>query len=201
VISITYRIAQVLSFLYLKIFHRLEIEGLDNVPKEGAFILASNHASFIDPPALGCRVNRNLHYFAKDSLFVGPLGYLIRKLNSIPVNRGQLDLKTLRSTISVHKNGSPLLVFPEGTRSQNGQLGTAKKGIGLLVSKTQCDILPVFLSGSSEILGKGMVFPRLGRKLKIKYGNLIQFDFLESRVNGNHQEISDFILNEIRGLQ
>ena len=126
-ISITYRIAQVLSFLYLKIFHRLEIEGLDNVPKEGAFILASNHASFIDPPALGCRVNRNLHYFAKDSLFVGPLGYLIRKLNSIPVNRGQLDLKTLRSTISVLKNGSPLLVFPEGTRSQNGQLGTAKK--------------------------------------------------------------------------
>ena len=103
-ISITYRIAQVLSFLYLKIFHRLEIEGLDNVPKEGAFILASNHA-FIDPPALGCRVTVICTTLQKIH-FLLMLGYLIRKLNSIPVNRGQLDLKTLRSTISVLKRKS-----------------------------------------------------------------------------------------------
>ena len=200
-ISITYRIAQIFSYLYLKIFHRLEIEGLDNIPDKGAFIMASNHASFIDPPALGCRVNRNLHYFARDSLFVGPLGYLIRKLNSIPVNRGQLDLKTLRITINTLKKGNPLLVFPEGTRSHNGQLGTAKKGIGLLVSKTQCDILPVFLSRSYEILGKGKFFPRVGKKLKIKYGKLIRFKSLDSIGQGKHQEISDFVLNEIKNLR
>ena len=81
-ITSTYRIAQYLSLFYLKSFHRFEVNGLDNIPNKGSFLLASNHLSFLDPPALGCKVNRNLHYFARDSLFVGPLGFLIRRLNS-----------------------------------------------------------------------------------------------------------------------
>ena len=125
-ITFTYRIAQFLSFIYLKAFHRFEVTGLGNIPKNGSFIMASNHMSFIDPPALGCLVNRNLHYFARDSLFVGPLGFLIHRLNAIPVNRGQLDLKTLKLTLSVLKRGNPLLVFPEGTRSTDGRVGRAK---------------------------------------------------------------------------
>ena len=141
-ITITYRIAQYLSLFYLKSFHRFEVNGLDNIPNKGSFLLASNHLSFLDPPALGCKVNRNLHYFARDSLFVGPLGFLIRRLNSIPVNRGQLDLGTLKHTLSVLKSGEPLLVFPEGTRSLDGSLGLPKKGIGLLVDKAKCPVIP-----------------------------------------------------------
>ena len=72
-----------LSFLYFKIFHRFELKGLENVPKNGPFILASNHQSFLDPPALGCRLPRDLHYFARNTLFVGPLGFIIKNLNSI----------------------------------------------------------------------------------------------------------------------
>ena len=102
-ISLTYRIAQSLSYLYLKIFHGLNIIGLENIPKQGSFILACNHASYIDPPAVGCRVNRNLHYFARDSLFVGPLGFLIKRLNAIPVNRDRMELKTLKN-ISIDTN-------------------------------------------------------------------------------------------------
>lgn len=200
-ISLTYRTAQILSFLYLKIFHRLEIYGLDNIPSTGSFILASNHLSFIDPPALGCRVDRNLHYFARDSLFFGPLGFLIRKLNSIPVNRDQLDLKTLKHTISVLKAGNPLLVFPEGTRSRDGNLSDAKKGIGLLIKKAKCDVLPVYIDGSFEILGKGKCFPRLGKKLKIYYGEIITYKSLAERGDLSHQEISDFVLGEIGRLK
>ncbi|NBU86082.1 MAG: 1-acyl-sn-glycerol-3-phosphate acyltransferase, partial [Verrucomicrobia bacterium] len=88
----TYRLAQFLSYCYLKCFHRFEVKGLGNVPPKGGFILACNHLSYLDPPAVGCRIPRNLHYFARDSLFFGPLGLLITKLNSIPVNRDQLDL-------------------------------------------------------------------------------------------------------------
>ena len=76
--------------------------GIDNVPKKGAFILASNHLSFFDPPALGCKLPRNLHYFARDTLFIGPLGALIRSLNSIPVDREKLDLKKNFSAYFVH---------------------------------------------------------------------------------------------------
>ena len=200
-ISLTYRTAQILSFLYLKIFHRLETYGLDNIPSTGSFILASNHLSFIDPPALGCRVHRNLHYFARDSLFFGTLGFLIRKLNSIPVNRDQLDLKTLKHTISVLKAGNPLLVFPEGTRSRDGNLSDAKKGIGLLIKKAKCDVLPVYIDGSFEILGKGKCFPRLGKKLKIYYGEIITYKSLAERGDLSHQEISDFVLGEIGRLK
>ena len=83
--SIFYQLAQLFSFLYFKIFHRFEVNGLNNIPVSGSFILASNHLSYFDPPALGCKLPRNLHYFARNTLFVGPLGFLIRNLNSIPV--------------------------------------------------------------------------------------------------------------------
>ena len=201
-ITFTYRIAQLISYLYLKVFHRLEVTGIDNVPKSGSFIMASNHLSFLDPPALGCSVNRNLHYFARDSLFTGPLGFLIDKLNAIPVNRGQLDLKTLKLTLSVLNSGHPLLVFPEGTRSPGGKLGKAKKGVGLLVSKAKCDVLPVRINGSFEILGKGKFFPRLGKKLSITYGDLIPYQSLPFSENVKpHQAISDFVIEKISELQ
>lgn len=196
----TYRLAQCLSFVYLKTFHRFEVNGLDNIPEDGAFLLASNHISFLDPPALGCKINRNLHYFARDSLFVGPLGLLIRRLNSIPVNRGQLDLRTLKLTLSVLNSGEPLLVFPEGTRSLDGNLGKPKKGIGLLIDKAKCPVVPARIRGSFEILGKGKIFPRLGRKLTITYGRLISYEELSSTSSQNDRrtEISNLVMEAIR---
>lgn len=201
-ITNTYRLAQTLSFFYFKIFHRFEIKGLDNVPATNSFILASNHLSFLDPPLVGCKVKRNLHYFARDSLFNGPLGYLIRRLNSIPVNRGQLDLSTLKSTLKVLRDGNPLLVFPEGTRSLDGTMGKGKKGLGLLVIKSKCPVLPVRIKGSFEILGKGKVVPRIGRKLSISYGSLITYDSLcPSPVDkGSYEQISNRVMNEISKL-
>lgn len=201
-ISLTYRIAQSLSYLYLKLFHRLTIIGLENIPKQGSFILACNHASYIDPPAVGCRVNRNLHYFARDSLFVGPLGFLIRRLNAIPVNRDRMELKTLKNILAVLRNGNPLLVFPEGTRTVDGKVGPGKKGIGLLITKAKCGVIPVRIEGANKILGKGMIIPRLGKKLTIKYGKFIDYScFEELDKNDLQQKISDLILNKIINIE
>ena len=201
-ISLTYSIAQRFSFIYFKVFHDFKVIGLHNIPSQGPFILASNHLSFLDPPALGCKLNRNLHYFARDSLFIGPLGFLITRLNSIPVNRGQLDLTTLRSTLKVLKNGDPLLVFPEGTRSPDGKLGEPKKGLGLLVLKSKCPVLPARIRGSHEILGKGKLIPRVGRKLLISYGSLISFDSFSSMSgeSAKYELVSQFVMKEIDKL-
>ena len=177
--SILYRFAQIISYTYFRIFHRFEVQGLHNIPASGSFILASNHLSYFDPPALGCKLPRNLHYFARNTLFVGPLGLLIRNLNSIPVNRSQLDLRTLRTVLGILKSGHPLLVFPEGTRSTDGRLGTGKKGIGLLLAKSKSDVLPAKIIGSDEVLGKGMILPRIGKKLIVKYGPLVKFSDLD----------------------
>jgi 1-acyl-sn-glycerol-3-phosphate acyltransferase len=178
-VTFFYRIAQFFSWLFFKFFHRLEVIGLNNIPSTGAFILASNHQSYFDPPALGCKLPRNLHYFARDSLFFWPLGLLIRNLNSIPVNRSQLDIATLKRVLKVLKQGDPLLVFPEGTRSPDGQIHSGKKGIGLLLAKSQCDVLPARIRGGNDVLGKGMIIPRIGRKLVVSYGSVIRFKELD----------------------
>ena len=202
-ITHTYRIAQYFSFLYFKIFHRFEITGIENIPISGPFILASNHLSFLDPPVVGCKVNRNLHYFARSSLFVGPLGFLIRRLNSIPVNRDQLDFKTLKTTLKVLKDGHPLLVFPEGTRSLDGKTSSGKIGIGLLFKKSKCPVYPVRIRGTFEILGKGKIFPRIGRKIFLSYGKELSYEYLTAKhENGfdTYDLISERVIRAIKNL-
>ena len=185
-----YRFAQLFSYLYFRTFHRFEVHGIQNAPHHGPFILASNHQSFFDPPALGCKLPRNLHYFARDSLFFWPLSALIRNLNSIPVNRTQLDMSTLKRVLSVLKSGEPLLVFPEGTRSVDGKLGKGKKGVGLLLAKSQCPIVPARVEGGFQILGKGMIVPRVGKKLIVRYGQPIDLNDLDpGKSDPNRYEI------------
>lgn len=200
--KIFYRFAQYVSWFYFKAFHRLEVHGIKNVPQSGSFILASNHSSYFDPPALGCRLPRNLHYFARDSLFFWPLGVLIRNLNSIPVNRSQLDIATLKRVLKVLKGGDPLLLFPEGTRSADGNLGEGKKGIGLLLAKSQVDVLPARVTGGNKVLGKGMLFPRIGRKLVVEYGTLLKIDTLDpGKSDTNRYEIiANKVLAEINRI-
>ena len=200
--KIFYRFAQCVSWFYFKAFHRLEVHGIKNVPQSGSFILASNHSSYFDPPALGCRLPRNLHYFARDSLFFWPLGLLIRNLNSIPVNRSQLDIATLKRVLKVLKGGDPLLLFPEGTRSADGNLGEGKKGIGLLLAKSQVDVLPARVTGGNKVLGKGMLFPRIGRKLVVEYGTLLKIDTLDpGKSDTNRYEIiANKVLAEINRI-
>ncbi len=197
-----YRFAQYVSWFYFKAFHRLEVHGIKNVPQSGSFILASNHSSYFDPPALGCRLPRNLHYFARDSLFFWPLGFLISNLNSIPVNRSQLDIATLKRVLKVLKGGDPLLLFPEGTRSTDGNLGEGKKGIGLLLAKSQVDVLPARVTGGNKVLGKGMLFPRIGRKLVVEYGTLLKIDTLDpGKSDTNRYEIiANKVLAEINRI-
>lgn len=198
-----YRSAQFLSYAYYRVFHGFRIDGLENVPKDGSFLLASNHLSFIDPPALGCRLPRNLHYFARDSLFTGPLGILIRALNSIPVNRSQLDLATLRRVLKVLSDGHPLLVFPEGTRSEDGQLREGKKGVGMLVAKAQVPVLPARIFGSYEIMGKGKSIPRIGRRLRLRYGSLLQLKDLDPGGKGGerYNKISQSVMAAISEIK
>ena len=196
----TYRLAQFLSYSYLTCFHRFEVKGTENVPETGGFILACNHLSYIDPPAVGCRIRRNLHYFARDSLFFWPLGLLITKLNSIPVNRDQLDLGTLRKVLRVLKGGEPVLVFPEGTRSPDGTLQKSQKGLGLLVHKSGVPVLPARLHGSFEILGKGKLVPRIGKKLYLNIGSPILSEKLTFDSSDRYQKISDLVMHAIEGL-
>ena len=199
--NLIYRAAQVISYTYFKIFHGFSVKGLENIPEDKPFILACNHSSFFDPPAIGCKIPRNLHYFARDSLFFWPLGLLIGKLNSIPVNRGQLDLGTLRKVLRVLKNGHPILVFPEGTRSEDGKLQAPQKGLGLLVSKSSVSVIPARIYGTDKAFGKKHLFPRWGRRIYLNIGPEISFsDSVDVKSKKKYLEISTVVMNAIETL-
>lgn len=200
--NLFYKFAQLVSYSYFRTFHGFEVSGLENVPRKGAFILASNHLSFFDPPALGCRMPRNLHYFARNTLFFWPLGTLIRNLNSIPVNRDQLDLKTLKEVLRVLGNGDPLLVFPEGTRSGDGKLGRGQKGIGLLVSKAGVPVLPARIWGTEKVLARGKLLPRIGQKMSIRFGRIYEHSEMDPgpKDRERYQKIADRVLSKISSI-
>ena len=199
--KLIYRAAQTISYTYFRLFHGFRIQGLENIPKDKPFILACNHLSFFDPPAIGCKIPRNLHYFARDSLFFWPLGLLIKNLNSIPVNRGQLDLGTLRKVLKVLKNGHPIRVCPEGTRSEDGELQAPQKGLGLLVSKSSVIVIPARIYGTGKAFGKKHLLPRIGRKINLKIGPGLSFaDSIDAKSKKNYLEISTSVMKAIEKL-
>lgn len=165
-------LAQQLSYAVLNSLFTLEVEGLEHVPKTGPFILASNHASHFDPPAIGSVLQREVFFFARKSLFKpGFAKWLLDQLNTIPVDRdGDSDIGALRRTIKVLEAGEGLVLFPEGTRTRDGTLGEAKAGVGLIACKTQAPVIPVAVLGSYEALPPGARFPTLGQPIQIHFG-------------------------------
>lgn len=167
-----FRLAQQLSYTVLNSLFSLEIEGVEHIPQVGPFILASNHASHFDPPAIGSIIGRNIFFFARKSLFKpGFAKWLLDQLNTIPVDRdGDSDIGALRRTIKVLEEGEGLVLFPEGTRTRDGSLGQAKPGIGLIACKTQAPVIPVVIRGSYEALPPGARFPTWGHPIRIHFG-------------------------------
>ncbi|MFQ5607673.1 MAG: lysophospholipid acyltransferase family protein [Candidatus Zixiibacteriota bacterium] len=146
------------------------VSGQQNAPRQGGFILASNHISYLDPPLVGCYVRRRMHFFAKKELFAVPvLGWLVRNTQSHPVRRGGFDRQALETAVRLLKANKALTMFPEGTRGRDGEFLDPKAGIGRIAQEAGAPILPAYMENSDR-------FKRcLLRKdrLRIRYGELI----------------------------
>ncbi len=154
--------------------HRWEVYGRENIPNTGPFLLACNHVSFLDPPLFGAASPRALHYFARNTLFVGALGKLIRAYNAIPLDRdGGNDIAAFRQVFSILKNDGGLLVFPEGTRSPDGKLQEAKAGIGMIAARAGVPVIPARVFGTYEMLSRHMKRPDLLRPATVVIGPAI----------------------------
>lgn len=153
-----------------RLLFRLEVIGVNNVPASGPVILASNHASNLDPPLIAARLSRQCHVLAKEELFSVPLlGWLIRHLNARPIRRGVVDRAALRQCADVLNQGNILIIFPEGTRTRDGRLQEAKPGAAMIAAITGAPIVPVYLDGTFGAMPRGRGFPR-PRKVKIYIG-------------------------------
>lgn len=154
-----YIIGRAIFFLLSELFFKYRVYGRRNVPKHGAVIIASNHASYLDPIFVGCGMRRPLNFMARDSLFRNFFfGNLIRLVNSFPVKRNFQDVGAMRAAVSRLKKGRPLLIFPEATRTRDGNLREAKAGISFLSHAGCAPVVPVYIKGNFKVWPKGAKF-------------------------------------------
>jgi 1-acyl-sn-glycerol-3-phosphate acyltransferase len=151
---------------YFKIFHRITIEGRENIPKGKSILVASNHISNYDPVIVSLAVLRPVAYMTKRELFSVPvISQLIRFLGAFSVNRKKLEVSTIKSAKAVLKTKWLLGIFPEGTRIKTGKIGLIQKGFGYLAKATGAEILPLGIFGANKAFGKITV--RIGKPIPV----------------------------------
>lgn len=202
---IWYRIACKFLGIGLKLFNNITVYGVQNVPKTGGVIIASNHASYLDPPAVGAssRRMRMTHFMARDTLFKNPLmGAFLRKVGVIALDREKGDIKAMKTAIQLLKNGAAVALFPEGTRSEDGELQPSKPGIGFLVSKGEAPVVPVYIHGSYAAWSKHS--GGLQRKpISVIFGRLITREEIQHLGTGRaaYPAIGELIMERIAELK
>ena len=133
-----------------------------NIPRQGAFILASNHISNLDPVLLGICSVRRLNFMAKKELFKGLLGFFLTHLGSFPVKRGEADFVAMREALRRFKVGRVILIFVEGSRRIGNEPSKAQAGVGFLAMKSGVPIVPVYVQGTNQVMAPGTKFLKRG---------------------------------------
>ena len=170
-----FRFARWMCKMFCILFFRLKVYGRENVPEEGAFILISNHQSFLDPLFCGVYLKRPLFFLARDSLFANRFfGWLISSLNTIPVRRGEADLSAIKKVIEKLKQGNGVCLFPEATRSRDGRISAFKPGFGLLCRRGGAAVVPVVIDGAFECWPRHKKIFSPGSKIVVHYGECIK---------------------------
>jgi len=145
--------------------------GVENIPGAGKFIVASNHASMLDPPVVGAMCSRQLHPFARGTLWRGGIiSWWLDAVGTIPVDReAGSDVGAIKRILHVMKEGGGIVLFPEGTRTRTGGLQPPKAGVGLMACRTGAPVVPTRIFGSFEAMGRDRPL-RLGTPLSVVFG-------------------------------
>jgi 1-acyl-sn-glycerol-3-phosphate acyltransferase len=152
----TYAILETGGNLFIHAFGGLFVQGEANVPTTGPVLMVSNHSSYLDPVAIGVASPRRVVFMAKAELFDNAVvGYFLRGVDSFPVRRGAADRAAFKTTMAMLQDGRVVCIFPEGTRSSDGNLMEAEPGAALFATRTGCPVVPVYVSGSNKMLTLG----------------------------------------------
>lgn len=166
-----YRFSRWMCRVILRTFWNLRAHHAERVPKEGGYLLVSNHASNLDPPVAGCLLARGVHYLAKAEMFRYPLmrNYL-EAIQAHPVRRGAVDRKAIKMCVDLVKSGALLAIFPEGTRTHDGEFQEPKPGVGMIASQTGAQCVPVYIEGTYGVWPRHRALPRLRGRIDVYYG-------------------------------
>jgi 1-acyl-sn-glycerol-3-phosphate acyltransferase len=202
--NIMYRLSRNLFKLCIKIGFRLKIIGLENFPDK-PFIVAANHTSLLDPPIVGAACNRYIVYFmVKQELFEMPvIRHWSKSVNCIPVRRGDNSIKGLRETLKKIKEGKVVGIFPEGTRSVDGELREAKVGTGFLIAMAKVPVVPIYVYGTAEAFPKGKKV-KWGTRVGALIGKPLMPEDLgigKKNTREDYDRISNKVMDTIAGLK
>jgi 1-acyl-sn-glycerol-3-phosphate acyltransferase len=207
--NLSYRLGWLGFRAIFAVYFRWSVFNPERVPQTGGAILASNHASFLDPPLVGSGLHRDINYLARESLFRFPVvGAVLRSWNSVPVDRNGGGAAGLKAILDRLLAGGAIILFPEGTRTKDGKLQPARSGIGLTVIKSDAVVIPARTFGTFEAYGRSHKFPR-PKKVAVKYGEPMRFDKLRAeakncskpRLKEIYQEVADEIMTAIAKLE
>jgi len=207
--NFSYRMGWMFFRAWYATYFRWRVFNPERVPESGAVVLASNHASFLDPPLVGAGLKRGINYLARESLFRFPgIGALLRSWSAVPVDRDGGGAAGLKGILDRLLAGGVVILFPEGTRTHDGNLQPARSGIGLVVVKSAAPVVPVRVFGTYAAYGRHIKFPR-PKRIAVKYGQPMNFEKLraeakscsKTRLKQIYQEIADAIMAAIAKLE
>lgn len=164
----------------VEIVFQARYTGCENVPASGGVLLACNHQSHLDPPLVGAGCPRQLVFLARSSLFrFRPFAWLIRSLGAIPIDREGFALSGIRTMLYWLERGEVVLVFPEGTRTHDGEIGKFKAGLALVARRAKVPILPAAIEGAFAAWPRSAAWPRPGT-IHVHYGPPLWPDQIEA---------------------
>lgn len=187
-----YRFVTILFKIFCFFAFDFKTEGMENIPKDGAFIMAPNHKSAFDPIVVAINCKRKIRFMAKAELFKNKLfGKIITNLGAFPLQRGRGDVAAIKAAFSILKEGDVLLMFPQGKRIKDGSRGPLKSGVAVIAHKMQVPIIPVYIRGNYKFR----------HKITVIYGKAISFEEFygqkldEDSTNSIAQRLYDGIFN------
>jgi 1-acyl-sn-glycerol-3-phosphate acyltransferase len=185
------------------IFFGLRALHQERVPRQGGLILAANHQSYLDPPSIGSLIcgRRHLDFIARVGLFTfKPFGWVITALNSIPIRGDGNDASSIKEILRRLEQGRAILIFPEGARTEDGEMHDFKRGAALLVKRAKCPVQPVAIDGAYDVWPPHRGVPRLfRRKVRVIYGVPIAPDELmkdgpDAAMQRLHDEVAKLLV-------
>jgi 1-acyl-sn-glycerol-3-phosphate acyltransferase len=200
--SFLYRLGYSLSLAAAHCFFNYRILHRERLLENEGVLIVANHASYLDPPLIGIGYRKSIWFLARKTLFRGFGGWLYPRLNCIPVDQEGSDVAGLKTIIRLLRGGERVLLFPEGSRSIDGQLDPGEPGVGLVVAKARVPVQPVRIFGTHDVLPRGSAIPRPG-KIRVVVGEPLRFSDEELAGKGKafYQELSDRIMQAIAKLE
>ncbi len=188
----------------LILWNRLEVYNSHLIPKSGGVLIVTNHASYLDPPIIGVAARyRPVHFMARNTLWKSKFAkWWLNNVCCIPVSRDTGDIAALKKSISILKNEKVLSIFPEGTRTIDGNLQDAKSGVGFIIEKSKCVVIPAYIDGSFKSFSKNCKWIK-PNKIKIIFGKPIDNnDFLSlGEGKSSYDLYVDLIMRKIKEIR